>query len=63
MKYLLLLILLPGCVYAPKTKKETQSSDIIGCIHGMIADDVNHSQAFEICRQIFSLKKIEEKQQ
>jgi len=61
MKLILLLTLLTtGCVYAPLSKKQAKEAATSACIHEMIADNVSPAQAFEICRQIYSLKKIEE---
>lgn len=58
MKYLMILtIMLVSCSTSPMAKKQ---GAIIDCVKDLKETDTETLDAFEVCRQVYRLKKVKE---
>ena len=60
MRYLMILtVMLVGCSTTPMAKKQ---GAILDCVKDLKEADTETLDAFEVCRQVYRLKKVKEQQ-
>ena len=57
MKYLVLVVLLAGCAATPF---EVKQNKVLDCVTDLRGQDAEMMEAFEVCRQVYRLKKVRE---
>lgn len=52
----IVLLIVTSCAITPRDQKR---KDILQCVHNLHQEDVHPDEAFEICRQVYGMEKIQ----
>jgi hypothetical protein len=55
--YIMFLLLLSGCASTPLEQKR---ESVLNCVKDLIANGAGTADSFEICRQVYEMKKLKE---